>query len=113
MLWLTAILPFLVVDDHTLRPGLPYAFPGVGLDRFDDGEFLRPPLSFRHQVILPPARPPFSAGPKGRLWNPCPSMEYFLYFRRKEFRSPLEKVGLRLWKNGTSSRKKLNSENTR
>jgi adenine-specific DNA methylase len=55
VLWLAAILPFLVVDNYALRPGLPYAFPGVGLDRLDDGEFLRPPLSLRHTVILLPA----------------------------------------------------------
>ena len=54
MFWLAAILPFLVVDNHALRPGLPYTFPGVGFDRFDDGEFLRSPLSFRHTVFLPP-----------------------------------------------------------
>ena len=88
MFWLTAILPFLVVDDHTLRPGLPYAFPGVGLDRFDDREFLRPPLSFRHTVILLPAAtaifPERGYGIPVQVWNTSYTFGGRSFPRRRE-----------------------------
>jgi hypothetical protein len=50
--WFAAILPLLVIDDRALRPRLTYTVAGVGLNGFDDGELFRPPLSFRHSVIL-------------------------------------------------------------
>jgi hypothetical protein len=45
--WFAAVSPFGVFD-HSLRPGLTNTFAGIGLNRFDDGKFFRPPLPLSH-----------------------------------------------------------------
>jgi hypothetical protein len=94
VLGFAAIMPFLVVDDHALRPGLPYKFPGVRLDRFDDREFFRPPLSFRHRVILLPAAAGICATQQGfpecgygipvQVWNTSYTFGRRSFLRRRE-----------------------------
>ena len=65
MFGLAALGPLGVLD-HSFRPGLPYPFPGVGLDRFDDGKFLRPPLPLGHKAILLQTR---GYGIPVQVWN--------------------------------------------
>jgi hypothetical protein len=62
------------------------------MENFSGRRFLFAIQSFSREPLQPLAVA--ATGLRGaRLWNPCPSMEYFLYFRRMEFAALPRKWG--------------------